>query len=190
MRSYIFRFAVMVVALGLLPEPVWAEFPGRKSGLWETVTSGDGIPEAKLRECVDQVADRATVAGPKEVPGLKCQVSSAEGGASGFNATVTCDMSGTKMVVKSLGRGDFASAVTYTITTTFDPPFMGQTSRTMKIDAKYLGQCPAGTQPGDVEMLDGTKFSKADQDRLAKKAEGMMSNPEMQAALKRAAEGQ
>ena len=35
----------------------------------------------------------------------------------------------------------------------------GKTATVMVIDAKYLGSCPAGMEPGDVVMPDGKKIS-------------------------------
>lgn len=174
----------------LLGESAFAEFPGRKSGLWESVASGVGVPETKVKECVDQQADKAAIAKPQTPPGQKCEVTKADGSSSGFEAVVSCTMAGTKMVVKTSGSGDFNSAVTYTVVTSFDPPLMGQASRTMSINAKYIGACPAGTQPGDLEMPNGAKITKADQEKLAKQAQEMMNNPEMQAAMKRSVEAQ
>ena len=54
------------------------------------------------------------------------------------------------------------------------------------INAKYLGACPAGVQPGDVEMSNGVKYSRADQERMAKQAQEAMNSPETQAAMRRA----
>lgn len=186
----LFAALAATLAATLAPALSWAEFPGRKSGLWESVSTGAGMPETKVKECVDQAADKAAVGNPKSPPGQKCKVDSSQGTASGFEAQISCDMPGTKMVVKSSGAGDFNSAVTYTVDTSFEPPFMGQSSSRITINAKYLGACPVGVQPGDVEMQNGVKYSRADQERMAKQAQEAMNSPEMQAAMKRAGSAQ
>jgi hypothetical protein len=164
----------------------YAEFPGRKSGLWEAVTSGEGIPESVTRECVDQASDKAAIGQPKGPVGESCKLSNLESSDTGFQAVVTCAMSGSELTVRTVGSGDFNSAVTYTVTSSFNPPFMGQGSRALTISSTYKGPCPAGLQPGDVEMNGGMKYTKADQERLAKQAQEMMSNPEIRAAMQRA----
>jgi hypothetical protein len=41
------------------------------------------------------------------------------------------------------------------MTTVFDPPFHGQKGMHMTQDAKWMGACPAGMKPGDMQMPGG-----------------------------------
>ncbi len=150
-----------------------AEYPGRKSGLWEAVTTGTGIPNNKTRECVDQTTDKAALGKPQGAMAQDCKVGKVESSTKGFSTEVTCAMPGVQMVVNTTASGDFNTAVQYTVVSKFDPPFMGQTSRTLKIDATYKGACPEGLQPGDIETDGGLKYTKADQERMAQQAHEM-----------------
>lgn len=178
--------AVILIVIGVVVPSAHGEFPGRKSGLWEGVSSGDGIPESVARECVDQASDQAEVGQPKGPTGESCKLVKMESSSSGFQAQVTCEIPGSQLTVQTVGSGDFNSAVKYTVTSTFNPPIMGQTSRVLTISSTYKGACPQGLEPGDVEMKGGVRYTKADQERLAKQAQEMMSNPEARAAMQRA----
>ena len=81
-------------------------------------------------------------------------VSPAPGG--GWAYSLTCKIGQTTMETSGVAKGDFESGYHVDSVTRMSPaplPMMAEAHLTM--DAKYLGQCPAGRVPGDMVMANG-----------------------------------
>jgi len=126
--------------------------PTPQPGLWEQTVSGGALPQATtVRICQGPTEPGANPFNAPQ-PGVTCsqnEVRSAPGGAE-FNSV--CETQG--MTVSSTGKvtGDMSSAYKVEVTTRASganvPPQMAE--MTMTIDAKRLGDCPAGAAPNSV----------------------------------------
>ncbi len=131
--------------------------PSLKEGLWSVHTQTIQNPGNKKDQgdksiCRSHAFDEHVQSLAKKV---NCK-SISENSSGGTKTTETeCTVGGS--VIKGKGTvtmsGDTAahseSHATYT------PPMYGMSETTMITDQKYLGACPAGTQPGDIIFSDG-----------------------------------
>lgn len=146
--------AAAIPALGLAAD---SEFPARKPGWWEidmTTQAASGAQPVRqtVHLCTNPAVDKEQtpvgVRVEKSCPPL--QVSRTSGG---WSFAQTCVIMG-RTTAKSQGRvrGDFNSRYHVDMTTRMTPaptPQAAEVRTTM--DAKWLGACPAGKKPGDVE---------------------------------------
>lgn len=141
----------------LLAAPVAAaDTASRKPGLWEVKTSIDDRGRAvTVQQCIDASTDQMlqSSAGPFSAP--LCagrQVKTSEGG---MTIDTQCRFNGKPASAHAVVSGSFDSA--YTMTVTAEGDDLPATKMTM--DAKWLGACAAGQQPGDVIMAGGVKVN-------------------------------
>lgn len=119
-----------------------------KAGLWEQTTSGGMIPAPMtVKMCI---GDPVEGSNPFEAPPAAGSECTQSGTATDFKSTCTTN----GMTVTSAGKvtGDMNSAYKVELTTTTTganvPPQMAEMK--MTIDAKRVGDCPAGVQPGAI----------------------------------------
>jgi hypothetical protein len=106
------------------------------------------------KQCVDESTDKEMMQSAFSQAGQKCSAIKQSQNGDTFTVDATCTLSGgittnTHAVV----TGDFQSEYTVDATTdmTGGPPQMPKHSE-IKQDVKWVGACPAGMKPGDVEM--------------------------------------
>ena len=145
-------------AFGLLlaAPAVAADAAARKPGLWEVRTSIDDRGRAvTVQQCIDASTDQMlqSSAGPFSAPVCSArQVKTSEGG---MTIDTQCRFNGKPARAHAVVSGSFDSA--YTMTVTAEGDDLPATKMTM--DAKWLGACAAGQQPGDVIMAGGVKVN-------------------------------
>jgi hypothetical protein len=66
-----------------------------------------------------------------------------------------CKLGESTMKSKSVTTFTGDTAYRTEVKATYEPPFMGRSSATTAIDAKWTGACPAGVKAGDVILPDG-----------------------------------
>ena len=73
--------------------------------------------------------------------------------ATGWTVSGSCDTGQMKITADAVATGDFNDRYHVDIVTHMDPPPAPEAA-TVKIamDARWVGQCPDGKKPGDVEM--------------------------------------
>lgn len=138
------------------------DLPQRKSGLWEISVEQDGVPAVTMKQCVDSATDAKMQQSGSEMVekmGGKCSKNSMEKVSGGYKGEAVCEFSGSKMVATTNLKGDFDNGYSGEVTTKYDPPFMGQSTTTMKMTGKYLGACTDGLVPGDMVMANGMKMN-------------------------------
>jgi hypothetical protein len=139
------------------------EYPVRKAGLWEqkmkvSMAGAGAMPEMVMRQCTDAAFEKemkgSNVSGGS---GQECSKMDIKKTAAGYviDAVCTSSAGGTTMTVTSRTEvaGDLTSA--YTIKSSNTMKQSGQSqgmSTTMTGSAKWLGACPSGWKPGDIEM--------------------------------------
>jgi hypothetical protein len=144
----------LIAGLGLatLAPAHAADFPGRKSGLWEANVKSAMGPSMTMQSCVDGSADKpgAMVAAQNRA---QCEAASVNPVAGGYHFHMVCHPNGNMtMTSDGTATGDFKTAYTVSSTMTMTPSPQGMPPMSSTISARYLGACPADMQPGDVKM--------------------------------------
>lgn len=130
--------------------PATATAKAPRAGLWEQTTSGGMIPApVTLKMCIGEPEPGADPYSMPQAEGADCTQSAAPT-IGGMAFTSTCQVQGMTIVSNGKMSGDMNSAYKVEITSRTTgpnvPPQMAEIS--MVIDAKRLGDCPAGVQPG------------------------------------------
>lgn len=131
------------------------DLPSRKAGLWEMQMQMQGMPGGMgSQHCVDAKTDadlqRRAMSGEE---GEKCVQKSMRRTPGGFEMEAECSSAQGKSFVKSVASGDFNAGYTVDNKVRFEPPRHGMRDASMKVNARHLGACPAGMQPGQTRML-------------------------------------
>ncbi len=147
-----------------------AASPLRRAGLWQQSFSRDGrvTPMAAMRLCVDPASEaRASVfthgVASQHLADSHCTGISSSRAPGGFYIFAsTCPMTGGGAIVsKGAASGDFATRyhvhVESDVSGAAYAPMNGH--HVTDIDGKWLGPCPAGMAPGDMEFGHGMRVS-------------------------------
>jgi len=127
--------------------------PPRKPGLWEQVVNGTDGSSATIKICLDPATDaKLSVAGQQQAEGM-CSENTMKRQLNGsyvFASTCT-DPRGAVVKAAGAATGDFNSS--YTVDTTMVTTLAGAApiTQSVKVTAKWLGACPEGWIPGDME---------------------------------------
>jgi hypothetical protein len=125
--------------------------PSPRAGLWEQTMTNPVTGSVTLKLCVGEPEPGENAFSGPTAEGADCtqNVTPAIGGAA-FNST--CNANGMTIVSNGKVTGDMASAYKVDVTTRTTganvPPQMAEMK--MTIDAKRLGDCPAGVEPGQL----------------------------------------
>ena len=137
---------------GATPEAQAVSLPTPQAGLWEQTVSGGPIPQAvTVKTCVGETAPGSN---PFNTPqaGVNCSENSVNQTASGAEFHAVCEAQGMSVVSDGKVSGNMRTEYMVEITTKTTgpnvPPQMANMS--MTINAKRLGDCPAGVAPGGV----------------------------------------
>lgn len=137
-------------------------YPTRKPGLWQLVTSVEGVPDQSAKQCIDAATDALMMKAGTQMQasmGVTCAKNESRQEDAKFLIETDCTMSGIQMTSKTTMEGDFNAAYTSTTETKYNPPFYGKSDGKMVIRAKYLGACEAGQTPGDIILSNGMKMN-------------------------------
>lgn len=129
-----------------------ASLPAPQPGLWEQTVSGGPMPQAMtVKMCVGETAPGSN---PYNTPqaGVSCSENSVKAVAGGAEFHTVCQAQGMSVVsdgkVSGNMRTDYKVQITTKTTGPNVPPQMADMA--MTVDAKRLGDCPAGVAPGAV----------------------------------------
>lgn len=144
---------VATIALAAGPPPL-------KEGLWllnrQTIDNPGNKKDVwpPIRICRDHAYDQYVLNLAKKIPGCATVSESMRGDT--YLVDLKCTIGKTAIETKSTTtvQGDIASHGESH--TTYTPAMDGKTETIMFSDAKYLGTCPAGMQPGDRMDANGS----------------------------------
>jgi len=152
------RHLGMVIALAAAGAAFAAEPPVLKSGLWEVTRVGGG-PQPQRKGLTTMCLDESVQAQMREfgMGAAKEMCSQTDRNFDGTRMTVTstCQLGPTTM--KAVSVMTFAGNTAYHMegTATYDPPMMNMKESKTTADAKWIGACRPGQQPGDVTLENG-----------------------------------
>lgn len=148
------------------------DLPKRDAGLWEMSTSlaemgGLGM---NMQMCVDDTIEDLMM---QDDENSDCAEQSyrQDGNRVVFDATCTVD--GSTARIDGVFTGDFAKHYQGEIKTTYTPPLEGMAATTMNIEARWIGPCKPGQQPGDAVMTGMTGMGEMNFGDLMQQMEKM-----------------
>ena len=151
-------------ATGNAAAPVKAETPKRKPGLWKQtimIEELGAVQSASL--CLDADTDSKVSWWAQQGVRSGCAKNDIQRQPDGsWKFSSVCQMAGgIKMTTNGSAVGDFDSKyeVKAETTTTGAPMAQMNGTRTVTIDAAWQGPCPAGMQPGDMDLPDGRRVN-------------------------------
>lgn len=137
---------------GSTPSAPAATPPAPRPGLWEQTINNPMTGPVTLKICVGPSEPGETSFSGPQQSGADCTQAVTPGIGGGATFQTTCNANGMTMVSNGKVTGDLSSAYKVEIATKTTganvPPQMAD--MTMTIDAKRLGDCPAGVEPNTL----------------------------------------
>lgn len=137
------------------------DFPTRRAGLWQVSIESDARPAMVAKHCVDEATDLQMQKMGQEMGG-ECKRGELLREGDALVTSSVCKMGKTTLTSKSRTTGDFKSTIRTEVDAKFDPPMAGRTNSKTVVNGKWVGPCPAGMKPGDMEMPGGMKMNVND----------------------------
>jgi Protein of unknown function (DUF3617) len=148
---FFFLFVALFVMSGLAFGA--ADFPKRKSGLWEIkISNSTGKGAQALQQCIDEKTDDLTKNNMAPTQKQSCSKSEMSKEGDKLVAESICKFDGSAVKTRAVFTGKFDSAYKADIKSTYEPPLRGMRESSAVIDAKWLGSCKPGQKPGDVSI--------------------------------------
>jgi hypothetical protein len=134
--------------------------PSRKPGWWEMQVAIMGPTPEPIRQtlhmCTDAGFDAKQSPFGVNMGGAGCQPMKVARSGSGWAISGACDTGQMKITADAVATGDLNDRYHVDIDTRMDPPPAPQAAEVkVAIDAHWLGECPAGKKPGDIDGLPG-----------------------------------
>jgi hypothetical protein len=163
--------AFVVVAFATTVHAAGSDAPKRKPGLWQQTlsTTGMPMPPQTMSICTDERTDDLVAARAGETQNCERQSFRRDGNA--FVVDAVCRSGNTTVRTRGRFSGDFSTAYSGELRSTFEPPMEGMREMTQKIEARWLGPCKPGQKPGDVALegmgqMNMQEMMKADPRRM------------------------
>jgi hypothetical protein len=143
--------AAPAMAMGEFKSPL-----ARKPGLWEMTVE---MPDAKMKGmknsvCVDEtIADRwMKSAGQMGAHEIKCSKHDVTPTATGAIVDQVCETGG-RTVTSHIELTTISdTSFKQSMKSTMSPPVMGKSESDVEMTANWMGACPSGMAPGDMQM--------------------------------------
>lgn len=135
--------------------------PKRRPGLWKQTVIGSGMTQVS-RICLDEAAEaRLAIWGAQTGKDI-CAEQDVRPTPGGWAFHSRCDMgSGGTVVSEGTATGDFNTRYTVQVQSTTSGAAAPQMNGAHKVSmaSEWLGPCPAGMAPGDMELPNGMKIN-------------------------------
>jgi hypothetical protein len=131
--------------------------PTRRPGWWElqVLISGptpEGIRQT-LHMCTDAEVDKRQSPFGVNMNGGGCPAPKITRMSDHWMVSAACDTGAMKITADAVATGDFNDRYHVDIVTHMDPPPAPQAAEVkIGMDARWVGECPAGKKPGDVDV--------------------------------------
>jgi len=134
------------------------ELPQRKPGLWEIVTQPSKPDQKPMmqRLCLDREIDAQLTRMGFQMGAEACSKFDVHRMGSRVTLHSECTFGSSKFTSDAVMTYTGDSAYRNESHGRFNPPMMGMGETHTVQDAKWLGACPAGMQPGDAVMTDAS----------------------------------
>ena len=150
----------LLIVILLFPTMALAEFPQRKSGLWQIESSIEGHSASQvMKQCIDVRTDEKMAKLARQMnkrPGVDCIKDERRKEGESYVTESDCSSQGVRVRSISVLSGDFDSQYSGFTKTRYDPPVRGTSKIKVNIEAVWLGECQSWQKPGDMQMPDGS----------------------------------
>lgn len=148
-------FAALVPAASSLAQT--DDRPTRKPGWWEQQMVISGPTPEPIRQtmhiCTDAAVDKVQSPLGVNMGGSSCPAVKVGRTAGGWTISGSCDTGTMKVSADAVATGDFNDRYHVDAEVKMDPPPAPQAADVkVAMDARWVGECPAGKKPGDIEM--------------------------------------
>jgi Protein of unknown function (DUF3617) len=152
-----FFFAALIAAFCTPGLALGAEPPSLKPGLWEITRAGPP-QQSERRQTATMCLDESVQAEMREfgmgVAKDLCTDNKRTFEANRLTVSAVCQMGPTKVTSRSVMTFTGNSSYHTEGSATYDPPMMNVSAAKFAVDAKWVGPCKPGQQPGDM-TIDG-----------------------------------
>jgi hypothetical protein len=128
------------------------ELPTRKPGLWEMTMQQPNAASQVVRQCIDEKTDRQMQQLGQGIARENCSKNTWRRDGERYVSESECRIGSTTAVSRSVFGGDFTTSYRGEVESRFEPPLAGMSQTKTTIAARWVGACPGGWKPGDMEM--------------------------------------
>jgi hypothetical protein len=150
-------FAAQIAAICAAGPVLGAEPPPLKSGLWEVARAG--AQQSDKRQTTMMCLDESVQADMREfgmgVAKDLCTQNQRTFDGNRMVTSAVCKMGQTTITSKSVMTFTGNTAYHTEGSATYDPPMMNVKEAKFAVDAKWIGPCKPGQQPGDMTLDTG-----------------------------------
>ena len=150
----------LLIALLLFSSTASAEFPQRKSGLWQVESSIEGHSGSQvIKQCIDATTDEKMAKLARRMnkrPGIDCIKDERRKEGEQYITETDCSSQGVRIRSMTVLSGDFDNKYTGYTKTRYNPAVRGTSNIKVNIEAVWLGKCESWQKPGDMQMPDGS----------------------------------
>jgi hypothetical protein len=146
------RLACAALALCAAAAAVAQDLPSRKPGLWEITMQVTNAPTQTMRQCIDAQTDRQMQRFGQGLSQQQCTRNTIRRDGERYVGESECKAGASTMTSRSVFAGDFDKAYRGEVETRYQPPMAGISQSKVTMNARWIGACPAGWKPGDMEM--------------------------------------
>jgi hypothetical protein len=139
-------------ALGMADVAAAQGLPARKPGLWEITMQVTNAPSQTMRQCVDARTDAQMQRFGKGLGREQCTRESMRRDGDRYLGESECTVGASTMTSRSVFAGNFAKAYRGEVESRYVPPIAGVSQSKLTVNARWIGACPAGWQPGDIQV--------------------------------------
>jgi hypothetical protein len=141
------------IALALAAGTAGAQdMPQRRPGLWELTMQTAGAPSQTIRQCIDEKTDAQMMRFGQGVGARQCSRNVYRKEGDRYVGESECRIGGTTAITRATFGGDFQKSYRGEIDARYTPPMGGVGQSRVTVSARWVGACPAGWKPGDMEM--------------------------------------
>lgn len=128
------------------------QWPVRKPGLWQLTLQTAGAGPQVARHCIDARTDRAMQQMAEGTDAQTCSSRNYRRDGDRFLGESECRFGTSVARVRSSVEGDFTRSYRGEIDSRIEPPTAGLNQMKVTLSARWLGACPAGWKPGDMDV--------------------------------------
>jgi hypothetical protein len=155
-------FLLFAVASSALAADLPAiDIPTMKPGLWESKVAREGTtaPQPIARMCLDAAVQKEMMGFGMGAMKSMCSKNDLRREGNKLYGNNECKIGESTMRSTSVTTFNGDSSYHTEVKATYDPPMMGKAGVDTVVDAKWVGPCPAGMQPGEMIMPNGQKMN-------------------------------
>ena len=151
-RPVAVRLLCAALACGGAGAAAAQQLPTRKPGLWQITMQVTNAPSQTMRQCIDARTDPQMQRFGQGVSQEQCVRNTMQRDGDRYVGESECRVGATTITSRSVFAGDFGKAYRGEVESRYVPPMAGVSQSKVTVNARWIGACPAGWRPGDMEL--------------------------------------